>query len=423
MRSPAGSEIEAVEPDSLADRAGIRPGDRLVSLNRKKVRDSLDLMFYGNEPELKAVVLRRGERLFFLLDRTSAPHAGIGITLKPMRVKTCGNRCIFCFVMQLPRGLRKPLYLKDEDYRFSFLYGNYITLTNLTPDERKRIVEQHLSPLYISVHATDPAVRKTMLGNDKAPDVLKELKYFAGHGIRMHTQIVLCPGYNDGKVLASTINDLYKLYPYIQSIAVVPVGLTEHRRRPLAPVTPADAAAALEIISRFQNRFRRKHGEGIVYAADELYLKAGRELPPLKEYDELSQIENGVGLIAVFQHQAKRIKLPRVEMPERFITVTGVSFAPFLQQYAARLQRYGMNLTVVPVANRLFGQSVTVAGLVTGRDVLAALADQVRPGDIVLLPDVMMREGDRVFLDDVSLSDVEDILGVEVRLVASTPKG
>lgn len=423
MKKGNAVEIETVEQGSLAEQAGIRPGDRLISVNRRRVRDAIDLLFYGSEPDLRLVVQRGEERTSYHIDRSESHGQSLGISLKQLRVRTCGNKCIFCFVMQLPKCLRKPLYLKDEDYRFSFLYGNYITLTNLTREERKRIVDQHLSPLYISVHATDTAVRRTMLGNDAAPDILKELKYFADHGIRMHTQIVLCPGYNDGKILAATINDLYRLYPYVQSIAVVPVGLTEHRRKPLAPVTAADAEAALDIVHRFQTRFRRKHGEGIVYAADELYLKAGRDFPTLKEYDELAQIENGVGLIALFQQQARRLKLPQFERQQRFVTFTGISFAPFLETFADRLRRHGIDLQVIPVENGFFGRSVTVAGLLTGRDVMKTLAGRLQKNDILLIPDVVMREGDQVFLDDVTVHDIEDILGVRTLVVASTPRG
>ncbi|KAF0182929.1 MAG: PDZ domain protein [Nitrospirae bacterium] len=423
MKNVNAVEIETVEPGSLAEQSGIRAGDRLVSLNRRRVRDAIDLLFYGSEPELRLAIQRGDKQISCYIDRGEGDGKGLGISLKPLRVKTCGNKCIFCFVMQLPKGLRKALYLKDEDYRFSFLYGNYITLTNLTRDERKRIVEQHLSPLYISVHATDMAVRRILLGNESAPDILKELKYFAGHGIRMHTQIVLCPGYNDKKILSSTINDLYKLYPYIQSIAIVPVGLTEHRRKPLTPVNRADAADALGIVHRFQARFRRKHGEGIVYAADELYLKAGLDIPPYKQYDELSQVENGIGLIALFRHQARRLKIPQFAPKRRFVTFTGTSFAPFLEVFAERLRRHGVDLQVIPVENTFFGKSVTVAGLLTGRDVMKALSGCLHKDDILLIPDVVMREGDQIFLDDVALNDVEDILGVRALLVAATPQG
>ncbi len=423
MKNAHAVEIETVEPGSLAEQADIRAGDLLVSVNRRRIRDAIDLLYYGGDPELRLVVERGGERVSYHISRGDTAADVLGITLKALRVKTCVNKCIFCFVMQLPKGLRKPLYLKDEDYRFSFLYGNYITLTNLTRDERKRIVDQHLSPLYISVHATDNAVRRIMLGNDAAPDIVRELKYFADHGIRMHTQIVLCPGHNDRKILATSITDLYKLYPYVQSIAVVPVGLTEHRRKSLAPVAAADADAALGIIQRFQSRFRRKHGEGIVYAADELYLRAGRDIPPLKEYDGLAQIENGVGLVALFQHQARRLKLPQFERKQCFVTVTGTSFAPFLENFAERLRRHGIDLQVVPVENSFFGRSVTVTGLLTGRDVLKSLAGRLQKDDILLVPDIVMRESDQIFLDDVTLHDVEDILGVRAMLVAVTPKG
>jgi putative radical SAM enzyme (TIGR03279 family) len=423
MKIPAPVEIESVETDSLAAKAGIRAGDRLVSINRKRVRDAIDLMVHSSEPDMRVVVQRGAERLSHHIERGEDWQIPLGIGLKPMRVRTCGNKCLFCFVLQLPKGLRKPLYLKDEDYRFSFLYGNYITLTNLRREEKRRIVEQHLSPLYISVHATDHRVRTVLIGNETAPDILKELKYFADHKIRMHTQIVLCPGYNDGKVLATTINDLYRLYPYVQSIAVVPVGLTSHRRKALAPVLQADAEAALEMIHRFQQRFRRKHGEAIVFAADELYLKAGQEIPPLKAYDELSQIENGVGMIALFQQQARRLKLPEIDSKSRFIVVTGVSFAPILRQFAERLKRHDIDLDVVPVENDFFGRSVTVAGLLTGRDIMRTLSGTLRTTDILLIPDVMMREGDEVFLDEVTAQDVEDILGVRVLVVPSTPKG
>ncbi|HSW64197.1 MAG TPA: DUF512 domain-containing protein [Dissulfurispiraceae bacterium] len=423
MKNVNAVEIEMVEPGSIAEQSGIRAGDRLVSLNRRRIRDAIDLLFYGSEPELKLAIRRGDKQISCHIDRGAGNAKGLGISLKPLRVKTCGNKCIFCFVMQLPKGLRKPLYLKDEDYRFSFLYGNYITLTNLTRDERKRIVDQHLSPLYISVHATDTAVRRTLLGNDSAPDILRELKYFVDHGIRMHTQIVLCPGYNDGKILSSTINDLYKLYPYVQSVAVVPLGLTEHRRKPLASVSREDALAALGIVYRFQSRFRRKHGEGIVYAADEMYLKAGLDIPSFKAYDDFSQIENGVGLVAMFQQQARRLKLPQFDPKRRFVTFTGASFAPFLESFAERLRRHGINLEVIPVENTFFGRSVTVAGLLTGRDVMKSLAGRLRKDDILLIPDVVMREGDQIFLDDVALNDVEDILDVRALLVAATPQG
>ncbi len=347
----------------------------------------------------------------------------MGIVLKPFKMKRCGNRCIFCFVSQLPKGMRKTLYVRDEDYRMSFLYGNYVTLSCLTDDERKRIIEQHLSPIYVSVHSTDTEIRNRMLGNPRAGDILRDLRFFAEHKIRMHTQIVLCPGYNDGPELVRTINDLYKLYPYVQSIAVVPVGLTSHRKKALAPVGKDDAVAALQTITKYQSRFRRKHGEHIVFAADEFYIKAGAEFPPLKDYDELPQIENGVGMVPQFLSQAKKLKIAAPEKQKRFMTFTGVSFYPFLAKFADRLRRKGFDIEVIAVENAYFGKSITVAGLLTGRDVMRSLSGSVQDHDMLLIPDIVMREGHEVFLDDVSRQDIEEILGIKSVIFESSPAG
>ncbi|HTZ19179.1 MAG TPA: DUF512 domain-containing protein [Dissulfurispiraceae bacterium] len=421
MRSN-GVEIEEVVTGSTAAEAGLRPGDRLVSINGGRIRDAIDLMYFGNDPALE-IHANRGNAPIHLKVETPGGASGLGIALKPFKIKKCANRCIFCFVSQLPKGMRKSLYLKDEDYRMSFLYGNYVTLAGMTEDERKRIIEQRLSPLYISVHSTDTGVRNSMIGNPKAADILKDLRYFAQYNIRMHTQIVLCPGYNDGRELARTINDLYKLYPYVQSIAVVPVGITTHRKKMLSPVEKNDALAALETIHRFQSRLKRKHGEHIVFAADELYIKAETELPPLENYDELSQIENGVGLVPQFLSQAKRLKVRAPDMQKRFITFTGVSFYPFLEKFAERLRKKGFSIETVPVENAYFGRSITVAGLLTGRDVMRSLSGHVQDYDILLVPDIVMREGHEIFLDDVSRQDIEEILGIKSVIVESKPSG
>lgn len=419
-----GVEIEEVTPEGAGARAGLLAGDRLLSVNGQKIRDTIDLMYYGNEPVLDLRV-GRGNATMNITVETEGSAAGLGIVLKLFKLRKCANRCIFCFISQLPKGMRKSLYVKDEDYRMSFLYGNYITLTGLTDEDRKRIIEQRLSPLYISVHSTDTEIRNRLLGNPKAGDILRDLCFFAAHKIRMHTQIVLCPGYNDGKDLARTISDLYKFYPYVQSIAVVPVGLTAHRKKGLRLVESKDAHSALDIIHRFQTRFKRKHGEHIVFAADELYIKAAMDFPPLKDYDEFPQIENGVGLIPKFVSQAKKMKVlvPEKLKKRKFVTFTGVSFYPFLGRFIERLRRKGFDIEAVPVENVFFGRSVTVTGLLTGRDVMRALSGNVQNYDVLLIPDVVMKEGHEVFLDDVSRQDIEEILGIRSVIVESTPSG
>lgn len=421
--------IEEVQHGSLAGKAGILAGDRLISINRHKVRDAIDLMFYANEPHLDILVRRNKENIAFSIYKNDNEVNNLGMVPKPFKVKTCRNNCIFCFVLQLPRGLRRSLYIKDEDYRLSFLYGSYITMTDLSDADRKRIVEQRLSPLYISVHSTDTAIRNKMLGNARAGDILKEIKFLADNRLKMHTQIVLCPGYNDGRNLAKTINDLYRFYPYVISIAVVPVGLTSHRKKLIKPVEREDAMHAIEIIDRFQARFKRKHGEHIVYAADEMYIKAGIPFPYLEHYGDLPQIENGVGMVPLFIHRSKRIKIPQSYLYDaraqgkRFMVFTGISFYPYLSRFIERLKKYGVNIEAAEVENTFFGGSVTVTGLLTGRDIMKSLTGVVKSGDILLIPDVVMKEGDEVFLDDVSRQDVEDILGVKAVVIESTPNG
>jgi len=423
MHNNPGAEIAHVLPESVAHAAGIAPGDIILSVNGHKVCDLIDFMFSRSEEELHIIAKRKDKRLSFTLMHREGQD--IGIELKPFKIKTCANKCIFCFVHQLPKGLRKTLYVKDEDYRMSFLYGNYITLTNLTPQDKKRIIQQRLSPLYISVHSTNHAMRTTLLGNPKAPDILKEIAFFKEHKIRMHCQVVLCPGYNDGKDIEKTIRDLYKFYPYVSSIALVPVGITSHRRSgpKLKPVEKDDALRALLLADSFQKRFRKRHGDSIVYSADELYIKAEAEFPSLNEYGDLPQIENGVGMIPQFMHQAKRVKIPHLGTNKRFVTFTGISFYPYLTRFIEKLKKSGADIQAVPVENTFFGKSITVTGLLTGRDVIKTLHDFIKKDDILLIPDVVMKEGEEVFLDDIAKKDLEDLLAVTAVVVESTPKG
>ncbi len=412
------SIVDEVEKDSPAARAGILPGDRILSINGHKINDAIDLMFYGDEQLLNIQLARNGKRFRVEIEKDSSTP--LGIRLKPLKVKRCKNRCIFCFVNQLPRGLRKTLYIKDEDFRMSFLYGNYITLTNLTKSDKRRIIEQRLSPLYISVHSTDPEVRNRLLGNKNAPDIMSELSWLADNRIRMHTQIVVCPGYNDGENLRQSIQDLGKLYPYVQSIAVVPVGVTRFVRTDIRPLTKEDSEKALKIVHEFQKKFMKKYGDPIVYGSDELYIKAKRRFPPLKYYGDFPQIENGVGMVPLFLHRAKRLKISKRFSDRRFLAITGVSFYPFLREFINKI-RDQVSIDLLSVENKFFGETVTVTGLLTGRDIIRKVSEVDGSYDALLIPDVTVREGKDLLIDDVSIRDLSRILSMEVMVVKSDP--
>ncbi|MDP2755757.1 MAG: DUF512 domain-containing protein [Nitrospirota bacterium] len=423
MQAEHGIKIDNIYPGSLAEKSGFIPGDILLSINSHKLRDPIDFIFFGTDDSLDIEVKRGGKKMNIHVDRKESEE--FGVDFRPFKVMTCKNNCIFCFVKQLPKGLRKTLYIKDEDYRMSFLYGNYITLSSMTKEDRRRIIEQRLSPLYISVHSTNRTLRNRLLGNAKATDILKELKFFTDNKIRFNLQVVLCPGYNDGEELQRTLSDLYRFYPYVLSIAVVPVGLTMYKKHSIRPVEKVDAEYAIKIIESFQKRFRKKHGNPVIYGADELYLKAERSFPPLREYGDLHQIENGVGMVPLFMNQVKKLKLPKTfQFKKKILTFTGTSFYPFLKKSIERLSEKE-SLTIidtVPVENKFFGASVTVAGLLTGRDVIKAVSDRIEGHEMILIPDVVLNEENR-FLDNITLNDMEEALSIPARKIKSTPEG
>jgi putative radical SAM enzyme (TIGR03279 family) len=422
MQSEKGIEIDRVHPDSQAERVGLLSGDILVSVNSHKLRDPVDFMFYSTDDSVEIGLKRNGKNINLHVIREEGSE--FGIDFKPQRPMTCKNNCIFCFVNQLPKGLRKSLYIKDDDYRMSFLYGNYVTLTNLRKEDKKRIVEQRLSPLYISVHATSKIIRNKLLGNAKAPDILKEIKFFTDNKIRFHAQIVLCPGYNDGKELDKTIHDLCSFYPYVSSIAVVPVGLTMHRRQNIKNVEKEEARDALRIVESFQKRYKKKHGDPIVYGADELYIKAEIPFPPLKDYGDFPQIENGVGMVPFFMNRVRKLRIPKLNLrKKRFLTFTGLSFYPFLKKFLKLLTEEGINVDLMPIENRFFGTPITVAGLLTGKDIIKTLFDRKGGQEVVLVPDVVLKEGEDMFLDNITLKDMEEALGLPIKRIESTPEG
>ncbi len=420
--------ITGVTPRSPAARHGIRPGEQLISINGHPVRDVLDFRFYETEAELTIRVAdASGVERDVSLRKPQYSFLGLEFETYLMDAqRRCRNNCIFCFIDQMPPGLRPSLYFKDDDDRLSFLFGNYITLTNLSQAEVDRIVEMHISPINVSVHTTNPELRVKMMGNRFAGKSLDYLYQLASRGTQLNGQLVLCPGINDGDELRRTLRDLKRLAPAMQSVAAVPVGLTKYRDHlpHLDPYTAETAGAVIDIIESFAAECRKDLGTGFIYASDEFYLLAGRPLPPEDAYDGYPQLENGVGSITLLRTQVMErleetgaVTLPA---PRHISIATGVSAAPLLREIAAAASARCPQLTctVYGIINDFFGHRITVAGLITGGDLLAQLAD--RPlGTELLIPNVMLRHEGDLFLDDTKLTDVQQQLGVPVTPVES----
>ncbi len=408
-------EIVDVDAHGVAAGLGIGKGDRIVSINGTAVDDVIDYRFLVAEERVRIKLYTRDGRTRIISVQKDADDS-LGITFAPFPVKRCRNRCIFCFVDQMPPGCRKSLYIKDDDYRASFLYGNYITLGALTESDWQRIFRQRLSPLYLSVHTTDPTLRRSMLGNSRAPDIMDGMKRMASHGIRMHTQVVLCPGVNDGDHLQRTLDDLASLFPAVASIAVVPVGLTSFRENlfVLRPFKLREARAVIKQVTEYGAALKRKFGSRVVYASDEFYIKARIPVPGPHFYEDFPQIENGVGMVTDFLKSAASTRLPARITPRKVTLVTGVSFGKILKQATAGFRRIpGLTLNQITVKNNFFGPSVTVAGLLTGRDIAAALAGR-KLGDLVVISSEALNENKSLFLDGMSLEDLKNTLGVRI---------
>jgi putative radical SAM enzyme (TIGR03279 family) len=419
-----GLLIEAVMADSIAAELEIETGDRLLMINGSVIRDIIDYNFHTSDDELLFLIKKGDGDLWELeFDR---PDEGIGISFAPPVPASCGNNCIFCFVHQMPRGLRKPLYVKDEDFRLSFLYGNYVTLSNILPDELARIKEQRLSPVYISVHATDNALRELLLGRKKLVPILDTIRTLAGYGIVMHTQIVLCPGINDGAALEKTVHDLASFYPLVASLAIVPLGLTRHRKglEALAPVTEEYAARFVDEWLPRQYALEERLKGGFLYLADEFFLKGQRAFPPLARYGDFPQLENGVGMIPLFLEESAEVLASAKQLSLFPVTVvTGISPFPFILDFVEQLAaRTSVSIRLVPIKNRFFGDEVTVTGLVTGVDIVAELKG-VAEGAILLIPDVMLKEGEGLFLDEMNLDTIVAALCCEAHVFESSPEG
>ena len=415
--------ISHIDPDSPLRHAA-HPGDRLVSINGNPITDVLDYKYYAYDPEL-AVCLRRPDGTEHTV-HVSKPLGGeLGLDFETYlmdNAHSCANHCVFCFIDQMPPGMRPTLYFKDDDARLSFLMGNYMTLTNLSEREVQRIIHLHISPINVSVHATDPELRSFLLGNPRAGKTLEIMRRFSDGGITMNCQIVCCPGLNDGAQLQRTMHDLAALYPKVHSVSIVPVGLTKFREGlyPLTPFTPEHAAETLDLVNAFGDECVKKFGARIFFCADELYLKAGRELPPEEFYEEFTQLENGVGLWALLKDEFYAA-LRRMEpddfpkQPRRVALATGQAAFPLLAELVAAAQEQcpALIAQVYAVRNDFFGESITVAGLLTGQDLIAQLKGKPL-GEKLLIPAVMLRREGDLFLDDLSPADAEKELGVPV---------
>ncbi|MDI6871293.1 MAG: DUF512 domain-containing protein [Bacillota bacterium] len=428
MEGPRGGLVTAVARGSLGEALGLAPGDRIITVNGRPLADLIDyLQEIDGEEVLLEVERAGGERVEFEVEKD--PAEGLGVEFAQAvfdGVRRCHNRCVFCFVDQLPPGLRPSLYLKDDDYRLSFCQGNYITLTNLSEADVDRILRLRLSPLYVSVHATDPAVRRALLRHPRAGrESLDLLHRLVNGGIQVHAQLVLCPGWNDGEVLARTLEELGRLEG-IRSIAAVPVGVSRFRRDPvpLRSYRPEEARAVIAAVQRWQARFFARRGTRLVFLADEFYLRAGEPLPPASAYEDFAQLEDGVGMVRKFWEEAEEA-LPAAGRcdGEGVHVVTGVAGAKVIHPLLQGLQRRGRarpaRLLVVP--NRFFGAGeVTVTGLLTGADIAFAVQAARRRGEEVrrlLVADAVFRSGKGVTLDDQTPEELSGRCGAAVEVV------
>lgn len=453
------NKISAVYPGSIAEELGIEAGDMLIAIDHVPVLDVFDFRMRMTVPELLLEIEKAdGERIEYEIEKDEYDDLGVEFSEPLMdKGRSCRNKCIFCFIDQLPPNLRESLYFKDDDLRLSFLTGNYVTLTNLKADELDRLISYRLSPMNISVHTTNPQLRVKMMHNKDAGIIMEQLGKITEAGIQVNCQIVLCPGVNDGEALIQTLEDLSSLGDNILSIAVVPVGLTRFRAQNqlehLQPFGQSSARRTIDIVTNWQQIFIQSRGERILYAADEFYIKAGVPTPPVGEYDGFPQLENGVGMLSLFQEEMEngiRERLAEKDQPvqesaldlnkisdakpaenrrkgrQGILLITGTDAKPFLEHFAPALSGlYDRPVAVLGVPNRFFGESVTVAGLVTGGDIVYELS---RSGSDklfkqALFPSSMLRSGESVFLDDMTPDQVCKASGMKLECVEPTGTG
>ena len=422
--------IKAVVKNSSADHAGVQGGDVLLTVNGHEINDVLDYRFYLTDTNVRLTLLRQGEEYAVRFSKGEYDDVGLEFETPLMDKKhTCANRCVFCFIDQMPKGMRQSLYFKDDDDRLSFLHGNYVTLTNLKDADIERLITMHISPVNVSVHTTNPELRVKMMKNKRAGEVLSYLGRLADAGIALCTQIVLCKGLNDGKELDRSMRDLAAYFPALRSCAIVPVGLTKHRERlyPLELFTPEESAAVIAQVKAFGDECLKKYGTRLFYCSDEFYVRAGLPLPSEDYYEDYSQIENGVGMLtsmrSEFEFEIQYVKdyLADFHAPRTVSIATGHAAYAHISALCHELEQHveGLTVHIYPITNHFFGETVTVAGLLTGKDVSEQLLDK-ELGDELLFPAVMLRADGDVFLDDMTPQELSRRLGdVPVRATKS----
>lgn len=421
-----GHTIKSVDPGSIADELGLEPGDRLLSIDGHELEDIFDYEYYiENESIMVVIAKKNGEEWELDIEND---YQDLGLTFENGLMsdyKSCHNKCVFCFIDQMPKGMRETLYFKDDDSRLSFLQGNYVTLTNMKDKDIERIIKFKLAPINISVQTTNPELRCKMLHNRFAGEALKKIDRLYEAGTPMNGQVVMCKNLNDGDELDRTIRDLTKYIPCMESVSVVPVGLSKYRDGlyPLEPITAEDAAKTIDIIEKWQKKVYAEHGIHFIHASDEFYILAGRELPEEERYDGYIQLENGVGMIRLLTTEVHEAldEVEGDEEKEELSIATGKLAAVYLAGFLEEIKKKFPNRKVhlYPIRNDFFGEMITVAGLITGQDLIAQLKDKPL-GSRLLLPECMFRSGEEVFLDDITRQEVENALQVPVNIVKSS---
>jgi putative radical SAM enzyme (TIGR03279 family) len=426
-------KIVGVEERSYAKRAGIQPLDTLISINGNEITDVLDYRFYLTEKEVILTLERAGEEYSVKIKKGEYDDIGLEFETPLMDEKhSCRNGCIFCFIDQNPKGMREPIYFKDDDSRLSFIHGNYITLTNMYDKDIERIIKMRISPVNVSIHTTNPELRVKMMKNKRSGDVLRYLDDFKRAGLSMCGQIVLCKGVNDGEELLRSLTDLSRYYPEMGSVSIVPAGLTKHRDGlyPLTDFTPEEAGAVIDLVDSVAELQLAKHGSRQFFAADELYLKAGRPLPEADYYEDYPQIENGVGMLRSFSDEFGmavedvEYMLSAVEGKRRVTVVTGVAAYGMISGFAERINALcpDIHVETVKIINKFFGESITVSGLLTGKDIYEQLCG-LELGDELLIPESALRADDEDFLCGMTLVELREKLGVKITPVGNDGYG